>query len=116
MNERRRLPDCRVGITFDFQHQYPGAYPMTFTATTGHYPAEDPTQLGEVGEVFVDLVNGTDRRVNVDVHDATVVLSIALQYGAPLSVIAKACLRGEDGRAHGFMGSLLDAVMEGAKS
>ncbi len=111
MSERERLPDRRVGVTFTFDHAYPGAFPMTFTATTGHYPSLDETRLGRIGEVFLSLVNDTDKRVNVDMHDASVILSFALQHGADLEEIGKACLRGEDGVPHGWVGAFIDAFV-----
>ncbi len=110
-NSRRRLPDRRVGMTFDFQHSYPGGQPLNFTASTGHYASTDASRLGEVGEVFVALVNGSDK-MSVDAHDAAILISFALQYGAQLAEMGKACVRGEDGVAHGFMGSLIDTLMK----
>ena len=112
MTERSRLPNRRVGVTFTFDHIYPGAPPRTFTVTTGYYPSSDETKPGKIGEVFLGLVNGTDKRVSVDAHDASVVLSFALQHGASLEEIGKACLRGDDGKAHGWIGSFIDALAE----
>jgi hypothetical protein len=101
---RHHLPNRRSATTFEFPHCYPGAAPRVFTATVGFYDDGAPA------EVFVSLVDGTDRSVSVDVHDTAVLLSFALQYGAHLEDMGKAMLRGEDGVAHGFVGSLIDAL------
>jgi hypothetical protein len=101
---RERLPNRRPALTFEFEHYYPVAGPRVFTATVGFYPD------GRAAEVFVNLVNGTDKKISVDTHDAAVLLSLALQHGAGLHEMGSAMLRGSDGRAHGFMGSLLDAL------
>ena len=101
---RVRLPNRRAAVNFEFDHVYPGADPRVFTATVGFYGDGAPA------EVFVNLVDGTDKHVTVDAHDAAVLLSFALQHGASLADMGRAMLRGEDGVAHGFMGSLLDAI------
>lgn len=102
---RERLPNRRAALTLDFEHCYPGAGPRIFTATVGLYPD------GRPAEVFVSLVNRTEKKISVDVHDAAILISMALQHGASLADIGSAMLRGEDGVAHGFMGSLADAVL-----
>ena len=101
---RERIPNRRPALTFEFEHVYPGAGPRVFTATVGFYPG------GRVAEVFVDLVDGADKGVSVDAHDAAVLISFALQHGADLKDMGAAMLRGSDGVAHGFMGSLVDAL------
>ena len=101
---REKLPNRRGGVTIDFEHCYPGLPPRVFNATIGLYPD------GRPAEVFVNLVDGSERRMNVDAHDAAVAMSFALQHGADLTDIGAAMLRGSDGVAHGFLGSLADAV------
>ena len=101
---RERLPNRRAALTLEFEHCYPLAGPRVFTATVGLYPD------GRPAEVFVNLVDGSDRRVTVDAHDAAVLVSFALQHGASLPDMGAAMLRGSDGVAHGFMGSLCDAM------
>ena len=102
---RERLPDRRKALTFDFVHAYPGASERMFTASVGFHAD------GRVGELFVHAVDGASRNVNVDVHDAAIALSFALQNGANLADIGRAMLRSEDGRPHGFMGALIDAAL-----
>jgi hypothetical protein len=70
-----------------------------FTAHVGFYPD------GRPGEVFVEgekLTSHTD----VEVHDAAIVLSFALQHGASLSEIGEALLRGEGGEPGSLQGGL----------
>ena len=109
---RVRLPNRRPGETFEFRHAYPGLWPLIVTATIGRNPED-----GRIMEVFVNLVRteestwgGTDKQINVDAHDAAVILSIALQHGVDIDEIGHALLHGEDGVAHGFIGALIDAV------
>jgi len=104
MTDRQRLPDRRLATTFTFQHTYPGSEPKTFTASVGHRPD------GCVGEVFISLLDGTDK-MSVDAHDAAVLLSLALQHGASLADMGKAMLRGEDGKPHGWVGAAIDAIL-----
>ena len=103
---RNKLPSRRDAVTVDFQHVYPGSDPRTFTATVGFYPD------GTIGETFVQLVNRKDKLVSADAHDATIVLSLAIQCGADLKEIGRSLLRDEHGRPHGFLGSLIDAVAD----
>ena len=103
---RRRLPNRRAALTIDFQHRYPGGSPRIFAATIGLF--ED----GSPAEIFLNSVDGTDKQVTTDAHDAAVILSFALQHGACLRDIGNALLRAEDGTAHGFAGSLIDAAIE----
>lgn len=101
---REKLPALRRSMIFEFTHEYPGAGPRVFTASAGFYPD------GRLGEVFIHLVDGKDKLVSVDAHDAAIVISLALQHGADLKVIGPAMLRGEDGAAHGCIGSMIDAL------
>jgi hypothetical protein len=63
----------RAAETFEFPHSYPNADPRTFTASAGFY-----SEGGAIGEVFVHAIDGKERLVNVDQHDASIVLSFAL--------------------------------------
>jgi hypothetical protein len=103
---RNRLPNRRAALTLDFGHVYPGSEPRTFSATIGFFASGAPA------EVFLNSVNGTDKQVTVDAHDAAVVVSFALQHGASLAEIGRAMLRDESGRAHGFLGAFIDAAVE----
>lgn len=72
--------------------------------TVGYYPD------GRPGEVFVsDIKSG----VTADAisRDAAVMLSLALQHGIELDVMAKAVTRDGAGKASSFMGALIDQLI-----
>lgn len=98
---RETVSDRRPSIMFDVDHVYPGADPRKFTCSLGFYPDLRPAEL------FVHLVDGHDKSVNVDVVDASVAVSFALQHGAGLEDIRKAMLHGENGKPHGFLGEVI---------
>ncbi|SON54245.1 hypothetical protein HDIA_0704 [Hartmannibacter diazotrophicus] len=107
---RERLSNRRYAETFDFVHTNPEGKGSEFRATVGTY--ED----GRVGEVFVNFIlkgrhkPSTDQDINV--RDAAILLSFALQNGTRLADIAPAMTRGEGGEPHGIMGTLLDQLVE----
>jgi hypothetical protein len=100
---RERLPARRAATIVGFTHVTPAGAAFNFTAHVGFYPD------GRPGEVFVDGEKATSH-ADVEAHDAAILLSFALQYGATLAEIAPALLRGEDGEPHGVMGSLIDMI------
>ncbi len=109
MSEREYLPNRREAVTMDIDHCYPGGKPMVVTATFSRF------RDGRIAEVFLDAVRLadkptlTDKLVSIDMHDASVILSFALQHGASLSEIKKALLHGEDGVPHGCIGAVISA-------
>lgn len=92
---RRRLPDRR---TCD-------AIPVTHIWNHGDERANEHMVLrvgryedGQVGEVFIDYTDPRMRRnerAKNFGHDIATVISIALQYGAPIEVLRNAVGRGE---------------------
>ena len=103
---RKKLASCRASQTFEFVHCYPSAGPRKFTASAGFYPD------GKIGEAFAHAVDGKEKLLNPDHHDAAIVLSLAIQHGASLKTMAASMLRGENGEPHGFLGALLDSLVE----
>lgn len=83
---RTPLPARRYSETFDVEF---GGLSKVHTITAGYY--DD----GRIGEVFI---NGgkSGEQIEAIARDSAVLLSIALQFGAPMDVIAKALTR--DGR------------------
>ena len=62
---------------------------------------------GKIGEVFISTRKiGTSS--DVIVRDAAVIISLALQYGAPADVLARAITRDADGKPSGPIGELLE--------
>ena len=64
---------------------------------------------GRIGELFIDPIKG-GADATADARDAAVALSIAVQYGAPVSAVREALTRNEGGEAAGILGAALDAV------
>ena len=103
---REKFDSRRATFTVNVAHKYPSALePHIFCVSYSH------KKSGGIGEVWVNSVDDTEKRVNDDVKDFCVILSIALQYGASLDDIAKSIIRAsKSGRAHGFMGAIIDAL------
>lgn len=64
---------------------------------------------GIIREVFIRTPK-TSSQGEDDARDVAVILSIALQYSAPLEVIRDALTRFDDGSAAGIGGAVLDAL------
>ena len=100
MTSRRRLANRRNAILVDIEHRG-----TAFAVSAGLYSA------GQVGEIFVSGArSGSDLAALVD--DGAVLASIALQYGAPLEVLAGAMGRQGDRTAASVLGSALDRLVE----
>jgi hypothetical protein len=98
MTFRQRLDNRRPSITFTF-----ACGPQKYTATTSHFPS------GALAEIF--LSNGrAGSDVDAAAKDSAVLASIGLQYGIPLSVLRKALLHDENGKASSPLGTALDIV------
>ena len=96
---REPLPTRRRSETFSVS----SSAGIKYTVTAGFY--DD----GRPGEVFIDgLKAGSDAQINA--RDAAVVLSIALQYGAPIEVLRHAISRAPDGSPQGPVGAILDTL------
>ena len=80
---RVRLPNRRAAELFEFEHAG-----RRWTVTVGHFPD------GRLAEIFLHATR--DSAVLSMAQDAAILASIALQFGAPASVIRHA-LAGRDG-------------------
>ena len=98
MSNRRRLPNRRGSITFDLQ-----ALGLTFTVTASRFNG------GEVGEVFIQNHNATSA-AGILASDCAIAASLALQYGCPAEVLARALSRDSRGNATGPLGIALDLL------
>lgn len=95
---RTRLPDRRSAETFEVQHNG-----QRFAASLGRY--ED----GEPAEIFVTgPKSGTDLRETL--HDASILLSLALQHGCAIETIAAALSRDDERRPASVIGAVVDAI------
>ena len=95
---RRVLPQRRAAETFDLRF-----WNQPFTVTVGFYPDSTP------GEVFIDG-GKTGQDIQSTARDAAVVLSLALQHGAPVETIRRAVTRGASGEAASILGAIVDAL------
>jgi len=95
---RRPLPQRRPAETFTVVH-----WNQPFAVTVGFYPDGTP------GEVFVDA-RKTGGDVEAIARDAAVVISLALQHGAPLETIRHAVTRNGNGAPSSIVGAVIDAL------
>ena len=95
---RRVLPQRRAAETFDLRF-----WNQPFTVTVGFYADSTP------GEVFIDG-GKTGQDIQSTARDAAVVLSLALQHGAPVETIRHAVTRGASGEAASILGAIVDAL------
>jgi hypothetical protein len=100
-HHRQPLPQRRASETFALRH---GGKAATFHVTLGYYAD------GRVGEVFIDGgKSGTE--VEANVRDTAILVSLALQHGAPLATMRNAITREADGTASTIIGRVLDTLM-----
>lgn len=95
---RQNLPARRASETLEFE-----ADGLRYIATIGRY--DD----GRPGEIFVNAAR-LDTGVDVAISDAAVAVSIALQYGVPVDVLAHAMKRDATGKPRGPLGHVLDLL------
>src|SRR5262249_17248906 len=96
---RRRLADRRASTTFQVEHAG-----LHYTVSYSRFDS------GELAEVFISN-HWRGNASDVAVRDAGILLSFALQYGAPAEAIAKALSRNSDGSVSGVMGAVFDAIV-----
>jgi hypothetical protein len=96
MTEREIIPSRRPRTAVSFEHSG-----HKFTGGFGHYLS------GKIGEVFLSAGKPNSQR-DIDIKDAAIAASLALQHGCPVEVLRKAFLRNEDGTPAGPLGHLFD--------
>ena len=99
---REKLPDRRLGETLEIVHR---EQPVVVTLSR----FDD----GRVAEVFVREWYGSGTALEAEARDASVLLSLALQFGAPLETVKRALSRYDDGRPCGVIGAVVDTLLEG---
>jgi ribonucleoside-diphosphate reductase alpha chain len=95
---RQRLPNRRGSITFDVE-----ALGLTFTVTASKF------NTGELGEVFIQN-HKTNSAAGILASDCAIAASLALQFGCPAEVLARALSRDSRGNATGPLGIALDLL------
>jgi hypothetical protein len=99
MSARQTLPNRRPCETVEFEHDG-----IRYIASIGRFPSSDA-----VSEVFMHG-GKTGSAAEIAAHDGAITLSLALQFGTPLSAIRHALIKLRDGSAAGPIGKLLDLI------
>jgi hypothetical protein len=100
---RERLPNRRVGTTFELE-----VGGLRYTATVGRFPD------GRIGEIFLNNQK-SNSAADANARDSAIVFSIAVQHGADVETIRRALCRDSHGRASGPLGEALDCIARGDK-
>jgi len=101
MQQRQRLPNRRVGQTFELE-----VGGLKYTATVGRFSD------GRIAEIFLSN-HKSNSAADVNARDAAIACSIALQFGADVETIRRALSRDSHGRATGPLGAALDRIGDG---
>jgi hypothetical protein len=96
---RQRLPNRRAAESFDLN--FAGLH---YTVTVGH------STDGRVSERFI-ANHKRGNAADVAARDAGILISLLLQHGCDLTMIAHAISRNSDGTASGVVGAVLDAIV-----
>lgn len=96
---RASLPNRRSHEAFHFFH-----WSQKFIAGIGR-----ATPTAPIAEVWINT-GKTGTQAETLARDSAVLLSLALQYGVPLSVIGRKLMRDADGTPSGPMGQLVDII------
>jgi hypothetical protein len=96
--QRDRLPSRRASQNIAFERDN-----LKYQMTIGLYPD------GRPGEVFLNAAHANSL-LDVLAHDAAILASPALQYGAPLETIRHAIKRDSSGNAASPIGAALDLI------
>jgi hypothetical protein len=100
MSERQRLPHRRDSESFNIE-----VNGRKYRCTISRFPD------GRLAEIFIGN-NKADSDSDCAAKDASVVASIALQYGVPLDVLRHALMRDSKGKPNGPLGVALDLISE----
>jgi hypothetical protein len=104
---RARLPDRRRSETFEFEVPT-GTTMLRYTATIGFFAD------GSIGELFLNN-HKSNSTADTNARDAAIAFSFAIQHGADIEDIRKACCRETNGRASGPLGMALDLLVAANK-
>lgn len=99
---RQTLPHRRAHEAFHFWH-----WQQKFIAGVGRVTPSAP-----ISEVWINA-GKTGTQAETLARDSAVLLSLALQYGVPLSAMQKAIMRDADGQPSGPVGRLIDLISNG---
>lgn len=109
--ERNRLPNRRRAVSTEISFTRSDGEEIKYSATIGFYAP------GQPGEVFIGgAKDGTDMAAIC--ADGSVLISLALQYGVPITVLAAAIGRapelidGPATRPISVLGAAIDQILE----
>jgi hypothetical protein len=97
---RERLPDRRPSESFNLEHAG-----MRYTVTISRF---DDSRVGECFIANHKRGNASD----VAARDCGILISLLLQHGCPIEVIARALSRNSDGSVSGIAAAIVDQIME----
>ncbi len=100
MSDRERLPPRRASDVFEIEFRN-----LTYAVSYSIFPDSN-----RVAEVFIDAPAKGLTPINHDAKDVAVMISLALQYGAPMQAIRDAVTRESNGSPIGVGGAVLDAI------
>jgi hypothetical protein len=97
-SRRERLPDRRLGETFNFE-----CAGLRYTCTVGRF------HDGRIAEIFLSNHKSASS-ADTNARDSAIVTSLALQHGVDLETIRRGLSRDSHGRASGPLGFALDYI------
>jgi hypothetical protein len=100
MSGRKTLPQRRYSETFDVEF-----WKQNWRVTVGYY-ADHKT----IGEIFINASKTPGTDLDAACRDSAVLISIALQYGAPIDIIKGALTRNLDGSPSSIVGAIVDRL------
>lgn len=106
---RSRLPNRRAHEVIKFSH-----WGLSYIVGMGRDVDRRRIPFGPVSEVFINC-GKSGEQVQTLSRDSAVLLSLALQYGAPIGELQKAITRDANGEPSGPIGRLLD-IMAGTEN
>jgi hypothetical protein len=99
MSERIRLPNKHASTNFSIE-----VSGMAYTATASFIPGTN-----RLYELFLNNQK-SGSMADTNARDAAILLSFAIQYGAPIEPIRRALCRDADGNALGPVAAALDLI------
>jgi hypothetical protein len=103
MTTRQVLPNRRYGETFELTH---GDKNTVFKITVGYFP-----ESASPAEVFIAGAKAGSE-VEAVARDGAVLISLALQHGVPVDILAGAITRESNGAPSTIVGAVLDKLRE----
>jgi ribonucleoside-diphosphate reductase alpha chain len=98
---RKKLPARRSTQTIKFELDG-----KKFHASIGYYDRD----CTRPGELFLNSSGRAGSETDMNMADAAIAISLALQHGCPLATLREACLRNSSGEPSTPIGRALDAM------